>query len=560
MSNKDINNQDVPKKISESELSMKDNMHLFSLSLLKSDKKITLSNLINSFNYEFSKDNNEPKKRKKIDSSINNRIISLIDGDKNSSLKTLNIEVPSSEKLSDETFKNDFLNNYENSFAQYCGISKKQYKDIYINNRYIPILNEFGDINIPIKNIVDLIKTYSINLKVGRKMAKRNRFKRIFKTQRKKTNLEKKGKNIFLFEVKKNNEIKNKNTNGYINNINDIKKDQIINLKEIDNNKNKIDDTKKENYNNNIHHSGINNIKNRIIHEKGNILIPKNENPKGQLNNASMCHINTSSLGLGNLIQNSNFLYNYNTFTNDGNKRQINNINNNNNPTSFNIGNSAIQPNPENKQNISPSNYNFFNFSNKNIQNYSTNVLTNNINNNVISNNIGNTSNNINNISQMNNPLISPFNNTLLSPRFFCDILTPYNSLNPKSNISTPRMNSPIFNNYIIQDRFTYNNINTNSFLFGNNSLLSLNNNNVNNNILESNIINNKKNNNNNNNVIFNEIDKNVNNNENYNKEIIDSTNNITNNITNNNQNNNNANNLLRKNMSLNLKINLNNK
>ena len=77
------------------------------------------------------------------------------------------------------------MNEYDNSFAYYCGINKKQFNDIYIKNRYIPVLNEFGDIKISIKYIVDLLKTYSINVRAGRKILKRNRIKKIFKNRRK---------------------------------------------------------------------------------------------------------------------------------------------------------------------------------------------------------------------------------------------------------------------------------------------------------------------------------------------------------------------------------------
>ena len=123
MLKKEINNQDDQKSISEDNLSIKENMHLFSFSLLKSNAKITLSQY-NYFKYDFSKENSELNDINKTKSSnvVNNRIISLIDGDNNSSLKTLNIDVPSSDKLLQETFRNEFMNEYENSFAKYCGI------------------------------------------------------------------------------------------------------------------------------------------------------------------------------------------------------------------------------------------------------------------------------------------------------------------------------------------------------------------------------------------------------------------------------------------------------
>lgn len=251
MSNKDINKQDAQKIINDQNLSIKENMHLFSFSLLKSKSKISLSQNCNSFNIDFSKDNNDlnyNKKNKEYTEKINNRKISLIDGDNNSSLKTLNIEVPSSELLSNEKFKNEFMIEYDNSFANYCGINKKQFNDIYIKNRYIPILDVFGDININIKYIVDLLKTYSLNVKAGRKIIKRNRIKKIFKTQKKKTHIEKSKKNRLLFEVKKNEVIKKMNIKENIKDINDMKIKEINPRQKIENLQidNKIEDKKKK--------------------------------------------------------------------------------------------------------------------------------------------------------------------------------------------------------------------------------------------------------------------------------------------------------------------------
>ena len=187
MSKKEINNQDDQKSISEDNLSIKDDMHLFSFSLLKSNPKITVSQC-NHFKLDFSKENSEINDINKTKSSnvVNNRIISLIDGDNNSSLKTLNIDVPSLDKLSQETFRNELMNEYENSFANFCGINRDQFTDLYINNKYIPILDELGDINISIKHIVDLLKTYSKSYKVRRKIMKYQWFKKYFKTHKKK--------------------------------------------------------------------------------------------------------------------------------------------------------------------------------------------------------------------------------------------------------------------------------------------------------------------------------------------------------------------------------------
>ena len=582
MSNKDINNIDESHINSEIDLSMKDSMHLFSYSLLKSKTKRTLSPYFNSFKYYFSNKNNKDdikiskNNKNKLNNSSNNRKISLIDGDNYSSLKTLNIEVPTSINLYDEEYRNNFMNEYENSFAHYCGINKKQFTEIYINNRYIPVLNEFGDINISIKSIIDLLKTYSINVKAGKKILKRNRIKKIFKTQRKKVNLEKNKKTKHIFEVlnlnilqnNKSSEIKKNNFVIKNMNINDNKNKETIN-KEINNDKiDKLDDLKKENYNqisnlitiessnNNFHGGrfGINNNKiNKIIslRDKGknlSVRIPNkisNQNQKQPLSKISGFPNNISSLGLGNMIPKSNLnmnnnslIFNYNTISNDGNKKFLIN---NNNPTPFGLGISAIPPIQEGKQkNLSPSNNNIFNFNNNNIQNfqninYSTPVNGNNLNSNLLSTNMNNNLN--------YNPMLSPryfFNNNI-------DLYSPFSPFLTGSNFSSPRVISPNFNNNIFQDRFIYNNVNGNSFYFGNNSPMTINNNiNINNNnIINNNIIN--KNNNNSGNKIENDINNNINNNNNN-----DNKNN------NNFQNNNNVNNFLNKKQNLNLKIDLN--
>ena len=550
MSNKDINKQDAQKIINDQNLSIKENMHLFSFSLLKSKSKISLSQNCNSFNIDFSKDNNDlnyNKKNKEYTEKINNRKISLIDGDNNSSLKTLNIEVPSSELLSNEKFKNEFMIEYDNSFANYCGINKKQFNDIYVKNRYIPILDVFGDININIKYIVDLLKTYSLNVKAGRKIIKRNRIKKIFKTQKKKTHIEKSKKNRLLFEVKKNEVIKKMNIKEHIKDINDMKIKEINPRQKIENLQidNKIED-KKENYNNNILNSGIgiNDIKNKILLKNGNISIPnkhQNQNQKILLNKPSIGPINTSSLGLGSMTKSilgsNNFNFPYNSLSNEGNKQLLtNNINiNNNPPNSFGFGYSAIQQ-------ISPSNNNnnnYFNFSSKTIQNYNYGNpmhAQNNINNNILSNNTNTLSYN----KLLNNQILSPkFNNLLVSPRIFTnDLLSP--PILANSNLSTPRPISPGINNNLFTDIFTYNNINPN-FFFGNTSTTPLKNN-INNNIINNNIINNKKINENKSDILFNNNIIN-NNGINNNKNIIE---------------NNNMNGNARKNIKKNLKINLN--
>ena len=137
MSNPDIGNQGTTKNNSSDDFPIKNNICLFKLSKLKSKIKIVLSQN-NSFNYDLSKiDQNE------LQNTFN-------EGDNSRYIKKVNIEIPSSKKLLKKDFKNEFINNYDDSFASFCGLKKEQFIEIYINNQYIPILNELGNINISI--------------------------------------------------------------------------------------------------------------------------------------------------------------------------------------------------------------------------------------------------------------------------------------------------------------------------------------------------------------------------------------------------------------------------
>ena len=112
MSNKDTSNEINHKKKSKLDLFQKEEMHLFSYELLKSKKKFMIFST-NSFKYEFEeekKDFKYNKDNKESKMKINNRTISIIDEENNSSLKTLNIEVPSSERLSQNEFNFDGFN------------------------------------------------------------------------------------------------------------------------------------------------------------------------------------------------------------------------------------------------------------------------------------------------------------------------------------------------------------------------------------------------------------------------------------------------------------------
>ena len=94
------------------------NITLFSFSSLKPTAKITLSPN-NSFYIKFyNKGKIEFKKEKNNSNNINNKK-NLLNGDNNNSLKALNIQIPSSEKLLKNKLENDFILDYNNSFANF---------------------------------------------------------------------------------------------------------------------------------------------------------------------------------------------------------------------------------------------------------------------------------------------------------------------------------------------------------------------------------------------------------------------------------------------------------
>ena len=441
MSNKDTSNEACLKKNSKINLFEKEEMLLFSCQLLKS-KKIFNIFQTNSFRYEFIEEkeylklhkDTEDKKKK-----VNNRVISIIDDENNSSLKTLNIEVPSAEKLLNKEFKDNFLKDYNNSFAHFCGINKEQYENIYVNNKYIPIIDNFGDIKINIKNIIEILKEYSNEKKTSKIPEKQKLKKKFIMTKRNRDN-----SNIFKFPFKvkikklnKKNKIqKNINDNNINNNINNN-----TNIKPINNN--------------NIQRNHLSfNLK-----EKGkglSISIPKERNNNFLNNNRPLKNF---SLPMGNII-NNNYIQN------------IPNIN----PATINsvISNSRQQH----------SNSDIFNFSNRDIRNYLNIGSINN------ANFLANLSPNI----PLLTPLISPFplspyhslfsahlgnnilqdgsnfNNTIINPN---PLLFPPNSpalinININNNIN---LNNNLVNGNIINNNIS--NSQNNSFKNSNNSNLS---------------------------------------------------------------------------------------
>ena len=458
MSNKDTSKEAYLKKNSKIDLFQKEEMLLFSYELLKSKKMINISGT-NSFRYEFfeekdalrlSKYNEEPKMK------VNNRTISIIDDENNSSLKTLNIEIPSAKKLSQINFKNPFLKEYNTSFASFCGINKEQYENIYINNKYIPIIDNFGDIKINIKSIIKILNEYPNDKKIIKKPEKQKFKKKFIMNKRSRENL-----NNFKFPFK----IRLKKINKKIKIPKEENKNDNLNIKPINNN----------NINNNINNINNNNIqRNHLgfnLKDKGrglSICIPK---------------------------ERTNFINNNRPLLNLGNNKTFQNLKMTNKPFSLQMGNVLNKNIISNIHNINPATINsvlsnsgrppssdIFNFSNRDIRNY-----------------LNTSANLINNLSP-NIPLLTP----IISPF----PISPYHSLF-----------SAHLSNNILQDGANFNNtiINPNPFIFPTNSpalinininnTINLNNNIVNNgNILNNNNVssgqnNNIKNNNNTSNI-----------------------------------------------------------
>ena len=426
---------------------IKNNMLLFSFSQLNSKKKIIISET-NSFNLKFLTKNNLKIQKNKKNTEVNNRKICLIDENNNNSLKTLNIEVPSSERLLQSNFQKEFMKNYENSFAHFCGINKFHFQEIYINNRYIPVLNKFGDINISVKSIIDILKTFSFSLemKVHRRF-KKNRINKIFKTFENKS----KKKNKNMFEIK-----------------NSAKYTEIIEADGKENN------NLKENNHNLNDEFGINknnkmdNLKKRlkitINSNKQNLRVDPN-NLKSDIGfNKQKYSFKNSSLDLQNILNSEN--KNIKEFLNKkrANNSYFNSNINTNNNSNININNFIINNNqllspfmfsPNNI--LSPSfQYSISNISSPNLFNFSPyyngifdRFTFNNINRNaftfgtnspsqvIINNNINPAYNNIINNNIMNNNFINNKNENIINGNNLNDINKNINIINqnPTNNL-----------------------------------------------------------------------------------------------------------------------------
>ena len=120
----------------------------------------------NSFIYHFVENNEIINKKRKLIPKNKNSIQHYI--------KNANVSIPSNDRLKKESFLDDFYKNYNNSFANFCGISEKIYKEIYQKTQFIPEINQMGDIIINITKIIKYLDTFSDSkqLKIHRRLKK----------------------------------------------------------------------------------------------------------------------------------------------------------------------------------------------------------------------------------------------------------------------------------------------------------------------------------------------------------------------------------------------------
>ena len=448
MLNPQLLSQDTTHKKPLFDILEENNLCLFNFSNLKSKGKLQLSDF-NSFNFIFSK--NE-RSFAKINTSNH-----IKEEDNLRYIKNINIDLP----LIKEEEKNKIINDYEDSFVKFCGISKKQFNDIYLSNlKFNPTLNEFGDIMICIKGIIDLIKTFSESkrLKINR-----NRPKKKLKNQ---------NKNLFQIlqtekkEDKNNSEIEEKNSedkNEISEKNNDFKSAPpiIINLKDDEKNEENIGNKEIKQKNSKT----LFNIKKKLK----NIVIPKTDSEQisKNLSNSSIQSkkdLNSTYNNINTINDNS---FNINIY--DGKKTNSSGIIRHLPLFSCkNLSNQSLKSNVQYSNNI-------FNFSSNTIQNFcgdpdknkndiaSKHLLTPNLTNN---NNLNNSLNNNLNTPK-SRPILSPLN---LSPGTNNNILSP--NLNHFPNILSPIIpnnNSPFNINNMFNDCFNFNNNYTTSFIFGNN-------------------------------------------------------------------------------------------
>ena len=218
---------------------------LFNFSKIKSESIFQMAEY-NSFNYDFNK--TEPYYDR------NNDIITFKKDMVQHYIKKVNVILPSREKLKESNFREDFFNNYDTSFANFCGIDKNMYIEIYDKSQFIPTIDQLGDIKVNVDNIIKNLDNFSEHkrLKIHRSVFKKDKK---LKIKEKKDNLVhhiessllKKANNmpnsmndnvISLEENELDDKNKSKNKNSSKNNkINSLKLNSNINNNSENNNK-----------------------------------------------------------------------------------------------------------------------------------------------------------------------------------------------------------------------------------------------------------------------------------------------------------------------------------
>lgn len=474
MSEKDTGKDKLQNTNSQKETQSKTNILLFNFSNIKQSATIIVSDY-NLFNYDFNI-KSLLELNPKIEQNKKNDENQIQENTNLNLIKNLNIELPSTEKLFQDNFRTEFIDDYETSFANFCEIDKKIFMKAFVNKKYVPYLDKFGNIKISVKNLCDLLKIYShsLKLKIKRRFIKKYKKKKLFRTMKSKSI-----KNLDLETLSGNN-----NSYNHIINNDGLK---LISLKK----KLKIS-VKKINNNNTMNN---NNLTDKENSQEGNIL-NTNNNLIGNINILSNDCILTNNLlkssilnfqpPSNNIIQgNENF---FNFSANDQNIFNFNNINNLNNQLTNNLNNSLINK----KKTFTP------------YTPFTPYLNNNNPNNNIQALNLSNKKNNNNQIHfNLSNSLLNY--NTIVSPQLlspFKDFLTP-----SSIQFSQGDLSSPYFN--MTSDKFTFNNA-RNSFVFNNLSNIGnqnqnlINNNNLNINLTHGSINNLNGNNyniNNNNNI-----------------------------------------------------------
>ena len=474
MSEKDTEMEKIQKNNSKKDSQGNNSIVIFNFSSLKQNANLIVSDY-NLFKYDFN-----TKTILELNSKIDpSKLTDNKNINKNQNLnllKSLNLEFPSSEKLSQANFHQDFMDNYETSFASFCEIDKNIFTKAYINKRYKPYLDKFGNIKISIKNLTDLLKLYSpsLKLKIRRRFIKKYKRKRIFKTMK---SLTKTGGE--LESLSGTNYNPSLNTEGL--KLISLKKNLKITVKKNSDNKNNDITEKDNNQEGYLDFNSNNNLLNNI-----NIL----NNECILSNNLLKSSIFSFRPPSNNIIQGTDNIFNF-SFNNEQNQNyfNFNNINNINTQLTNNMNNMNNMNNINNINNQYLSKKRAFSLYTPYtpyINNQNQNINTNqNI------NQSGKKNNNQINLSIPTplfnyNPLISP---QILSP--YKDFLTPSSIHISQVDLTSPYLNMP-------NDKFTFNNIRT-SFVFNslNNQSPSLINNNLNINQNYSNSNNNNKNENN---------------------------------------------------------------